>query len=101
VTAPAIPVVEPRPLRPSHRRVLQLFHRYGCMTSSEALEAAKADGWDISPSGLRSRIAEMCPPRGGGMLDTGRKRKIGSGKGQTVYDVDQTIEEPFITVGGQ
>jgi hypothetical protein len=70
------------------------------MAAGEALEAAKADNWEISPSGLRSRIAEMCPPRGAGMLDTGRKRKIGSGKGQTVYDVDQTVDEPFITAGG-
>lgn len=91
---------EVRPLRPSHRRVLQLFNRYGRMTDSEAYEAAKAEEWEISPSGLRSRRAELCPPRGAGIKDSGRKRKIGPGAGQTVWELDSTVEEPFVTVGG-
>jgi hypothetical protein len=70
------------------------------MTDSEALEAAKSEGWDISPSGLRSRRAELCPPRGAGIRDSGRKRKIGLSAGSTVWELDTTIEEPFVTVGG-
>lgn len=101
MTAPDVAVVEPRPLRPSHRRVLQLFNRYGPMSDQEALEAAKSEGWDISPSGLRSRRAELCPPRGAGIRDTGRKRKIGPSAGSTIWESDTTIEEPFVTVGGQ
>jgi hypothetical protein len=97
----AAPVVEQRPLRPSHRRVMQLFKRYGAMTHQEALEAAKVDEWDISPSGLRSRVAELCPPRGAGMLNTGHKRKIGPSAGQTIWDLDPSVDEPYITVGGK
>lgn len=93
--------VEPRPLRASHRRTLQLFNRYGAMTDAEALEAAKSEGWDISPSGLRSRRAELCPPRGAGIRDSGRKRKIGPSTGSTVWELDDSVEEPFITVGGE
>jgi hypothetical protein len=100
-TATESVAVEPRPLRPSHRRVLQLFARYGAMTDSEALEAAKVDNWDISPSGLRSRRAELCPPRGAGIKDSGRKRKIGPSAGSTVWELDPDVNEPFITVGGQ
>jgi hypothetical protein len=92
---------EPRSLRPSHRRVLQLFRTYGPQTDSEALECAKAEGWDISPSGLRSRRAELCPPRGAGIRDSGRKRKLGPSTGSTIWELDPAVDEPYVTVGGE
>lgn len=88
--------VEVRTLRASHRRVLQLFRTYGCMTHQEAYEAAKADGWQISPSGLRSRCAEVSPPRGAGLRDSGQRRKSQIGvKTATVWEIDPTVTEPF------
>lgn len=86
MTAPA---VSPPKIRPAHRRVYQLFNRYGSQTDAEALEAARADGWSISPSGLRTARAAMCPPRGAGLRDTGRKRN-----GSTVWGIDVSVDEP-------
>lgn len=62
------------PLRPSHRRVIQLFRTYGPQTDQEALQAAISEGWAISPSGLRSRRSEVTPPRGRGIRDSGKRR---------------------------
>lgn len=76
-------------IRPAHRRVYQLFTRYGSLTDQEALECAKADGWDISPSGLRTARAAIRPPRGAGLVDTGRKRN-----NSTVWGIDPTVDEP-------
>jgi hypothetical protein len=83
---------EPRPklLRASHRRVLQLFRTYGNMTDQEALGVANSEGWHIAPSSLRSRRAEVTPPRGRGIRDTGRKRNH-----STVWDIDPSVTEPF------
>lgn len=86
MTAPAI---ERPKLRPAHRRIYQLYNRYGALTHSEALECAQADGWDISPSGLRSRVSELCPPKGAGLMDSGRKRN-----NQTVWMIDPSVDEP-------
>lgn len=82
-------------LRASHRRVIQLFRSYGPMTDQEALEAAIADGWKVSPSGLRSRRAEVTPPRGRGIRDSGRKRKTQFSENATVWEIDDTVAEPF------
>jgi hypothetical protein len=77
-------------LRPSHRRVIQLFRRFGPMTDEEALEAAISDGWAISPSGLRSRRAEVTPPRGRGIRDSGHKRETAQAKKKAiVWEVDE------------
>ncbi len=81
-------------IRASHRRVMQLFRRYGPQTDSEAFEAAMADGWKISPSGLRSRRAELCPPRGAGIRDSGKKRKTPMGFDSFVWELDPTVEQP-------
>lgn len=82
----------PAKLRSSHRRVLQLFRRFGEMTDEEALQAAKDDGWVISPSGLRSRRAEVTPPRGRGIVDTGKRRKTAGGGNATVWAIDEKAE---------
>jgi hypothetical protein len=88
--------VEVRTLRASHRRVIQLFRTYGPMTDAEAYEAAKADGWQISPSGLRSRRAEVSPPRGAGIRNTGQRRKSALGTSSSVvWELDPTVTEPF------
>lgn len=89
------PTTEPRTLRASHRRVLQLFVRFGPMTDAEAYDAAVSDGWKISPSGLRSRRAELCPPRGKGIRDTGKKRHGTLGiKAATIWGIDAAVDEP-------
>lgn len=94
--AATAPTTEPRTLRASHRRVLQLFVRFGDMSDSEAYEAARADGWQISPSGLRSRRAELCPPRGAGIRDTGRRRKSPLGTSTSaVWGIDPNVTEPY------
>lgn len=75
-------------IRAAHRRVAQLFTTYGAMSDEEALEAAKADGWSVSPSGLRTRRGELCPPRGAGIRDSGRTRKLATGRDATVWERD-------------
>lgn len=87
VTAPA--TERPKTLRASHRRVLHLFRIYGPMTDQEALGVAISEGWAISPSGLRSRRAELTPERGRGIRSTGRKRNK-----QTVWELDPAVDEP-------
>lgn len=90
-TAPA-----PKLLRASHRRVLQLFRQYGPSTDQELYEAAKAEGWDISPSGLRSRRAELSPPRGAGVRDSQRKRKTQIGvRSAVIWELDDTVADPY------
>lgn len=76
-----------RGLRASHRKVLQLFRLYGPQTDAEAFESAKAEGWDVSPSGLRSRRSELTPPRGRGIRDSGKKRNH-----STVWELDPESE---------
>lgn len=76
-------------LRASHRRVIQLFRTYGPMTDEDALRAARADGWLVSPSGLRSRRAEVTPPRGRGIRDSGRREKLASGREAIVWEIDE------------
>ena len=82
-------------LRPAHRRCHQLFKQYGDMTDAEALEAARAEQWGISPSGLRSRRSELCPPRGAGIKDTGRRRNKA-----TVWGVDPEVTEIQVGLEG-
>lgn len=89
--APAIPV---RRIRPSHRRVIQIFRTFGPQTDEQALQAAISDGWTISPSGLRSRRAEVTPPRGRGIRNSGKKARTASGKIATVWEVDPSVDEP-------
>lgn len=83
-------------MRPSHLYVLQLFRTYGPMTDGQAYEvhqslASEPDRLipNLSPSGLRSRRAELCPPRGEGLKDSGRKLKSDNGHSQTVWEVDE------------
>lgn len=83
-----------RGVRASHRRVIQLFRTYGPQTDQEAYQAAIAEGWRVSPSGLRSRRAEVTPPRGRGIRDSGRKRKTDMGFDAIVWELDPTVEEP-------
>lgn len=98
MTAPA--TERPKILRASHRRVLQLFRTYGSQTDSELYEAAKAEGWQISPSGLRSRRSEISPPRGLGLRDSGQRRvtqfavtgKLARRK--IIWEIDPTVSEP-------
>lgn len=92
MTGPAI--LQTPSVRPAHRRAYQLFHRYGALTHSEALECAKAEGWDISPSGLRSRVSELCPPKGAGLIDSGKKGTSGKGRGETIWMLDPSVDEP-------
>lgn len=77
-----------RKIRASHRRLLQLFRSYGRMTDEEAYEAAVADGWKISRSGLRTRRGELTPPRGRGMRDSGERIKTESGRLAVVWEID-------------
>lgn len=88
MTAPA--TERPKILRASHRRVLQLFRTYGPMNDQEALGVANSEGWAISPSGLRSRRAEVTPPRGRGIRDAGRKRNHA-----IVWEIDPDVDEPW------
>lgn len=81
-------------IRASHRRVIQLFRRFGPMTDQEALGAAISDGWRVSPSGLRSRRAEVTPPRGRGIRDSGLKRKTEMGFDSIVWELDPEVESP-------
>lgn len=83
-----------RGIRASHRRVIQLFRRFGPMTDQEALGAAISDGWRVSPSGLRSRRAEVTPPRGRGIRDSGLKRKTDMGFDSIVWELDPTVDNP-------
>jgi hypothetical protein len=87
VTAPTTPLNIH--VRPSHRRVVQLFRTYGPMTDQEALEVAISEGWAISPSGLRSRRAEVTPDRGRGIRDSGTKRN-----NSTVWELDPEADGP-------
>lgn len=96
----ATTLTPPKPLRPSHRRVLQLFRTFGPQTHEEALQAANSDGWDVSPSGLRTLVSELVPPRGRGIRDSGKVRKMWSaGKRRwstaTVWELDESATEPF------
>lgn len=99
MTAPA--AERPKILRPSHRRVLQLFRVLGAMTDQEAYDAAIADGWQISPSGFRSRRSEVSPPRGAGLKDSGQRRKTHfaitgrAARLAIVWELDQSVTEPF------
>lgn len=93
-------VPEVRPLRPSHRRVLQLFRTFGPQTHEEALQAAISDGWPISPSGLRTLISELVPPRGRGIRDSGKKRQTWIAAKRrytsaTIWELDASVDEPF------
>jgi len=90
----AVATPERLKLRASHRRVIQLFRTYGAMTDQEALETAIADGWKVSPSGLRSRRAEVTPPRGRGIRDSGKKRQTELGFNATVWEIDPDVETP-------
>lgn len=81
-------------MRAVHRRCLQLFKNYGAMTDQEAVGAAIDSGWAITPSGLRSRRAELTPDVGRGIRDSGRKRKTTSGRLATVWEVDPECPEP-------
>lgn len=99
MTAPA--AERPKILRPSHRRVLQLFRVLGAMTDQEAYDAAIADGWQISPSGFRSRRSEVSPPRGAGLRDSGRRRDNlfrvtgKAARRAIVWELDNTVDEPY------
>lgn len=89
-------VAPPKLLRASHRRLLQLFRTYGAMSDQEALETANADGWAISPSGLRSRRAELTPPRGRGIKDSGLRKKTQIGiKPSVIWTLDSEVSEPW------
>ena len=83
-------------LRASHLRVLQLFRRYGPMTDEQLYKIARSndENWLISPSGLRSRRAELTPPRGSGIRDSGREIAIESGRGAIVWVLDEGVETP-------
>ncbi len=81
-------------LRASHIFVLQLFRGYGPMTDEQAWTAyrkIRAQGESVaprmSPSGLRSRRAELCPPRGVGIRDSGRRVQTGSGRLAVVWEI--------------
>lgn len=82
-------------LRASHRRVLQLFRTFGPMSHQEAYEVAIAEGWVIAPSALRSRINEVCPPKGAGIRDSGQRRKSQFGGSAIIWELDPTVSEPF------
>lgn len=58
----AVAATAPDKLRASHRRVLQLFRRYGNMDDKSLFSVAKAEGWEVSDSGLRSRRSELSKP---------------------------------------
>lgn len=94
-------IAPPKLLRASHRKVLQLFRLYGSQTDQELYEAAKAEGWDISPSGLRSRRSELSPPRGGGLKDSGQRARTVFGKEgrfsrrAIVWMLDPEVSEPY------
>lgn len=83
-------VAPPKLLRASHRRVLQLFRTFGEMTDQEALGVAISEGWNIAPCSLRSRMAEITPPRGRGIRDAGKKRNY-----STVWEIDPDVAEPY------
>lgn len=95
------PVAPPKLLRASHRKVLQLFRLYGAQSDQELYEAAKAEGWDISPSGLRSRRSELSPPRGAGLKDSGKRRKTLVGntgrfsRRAIIWEIDASVDEPY------
>lgn len=78
-------------LRASHRRVLQLFRLYGSQTDEQLMDSAKAEGWKISPSGLRTRRSELTSPRGIGIIDTGRRVKTESGRDAIVWGLADGI----------
>lgn len=81
-------------IRASHRRVMQLFRTYGPMTDEQAYEAAVSDGWKISRSGLRTRRSELCFPRGGGIMDSGRTFKTESGRQAVIWELDPSYPTP-------
>jgi hypothetical protein len=95
------PTQSAKPLRASHRRVMQLFRTFGPSTDAELYEAAKAEGWQISPSGLRSRRSEISPPRGAGLRDSGQRRVTHfaiSGRLSRkviIWEIDPTVTEPY------
>lgn len=76
-------------VRPAHRRVFQLFKTFGAQTDQEALQAAISEGWDVSPSGLRSRRAEITPPRGRGIRASGERRN-----NSTLWEIDPEVKVP-------
>jgi len=83
-------------IRASHRFVLHLFKSFGAMTDEQAWEAyvsLRANGESslvprMSPSGLRSRRAEVTMPRGVGLRDSGRRAHTSSGRNAVVWEID-------------
>jgi len=84
-------------LRASHRFVLQLFRTYGPMTDEQAWgtylnlfidsSAARELVPRMSPSGLRSRRAEVTEPRGVGIRDSGRRCRTAGGRNAVVWEL--------------
>lgn len=60
-----------RDLRASQREVLELFRRYGAMDDRALVQCARHAGVKQSPSGLRTRRAELV--RKGYLCDSGRR----------------------------
>lgn len=73
----------------THERILELFERFGDATDEDLLiyweQCASLFDWPtISPSGLRSRRAELVAL--GLVVDTGRKDKTSTGRACIVWD---------------
>lgn len=74
----------------THERILELFEMYGDATDEDLFIywgqlASLRDDWPtISPSGLRSRRAELVAL--GLVVDTGRKDKTSTGRACIVWD---------------
>lgn len=74
----------------THRRILDLLaafgpdHDEGLLSTWSLMQGAEPDAWPhISPSGLRSRRAELV--RGGLVQDTGERHKTKSGRATIVW----------------
>jgi hypothetical protein len=83
-------------IRESHAFVKMLFRKHGPMTDEQAWKIYSRDYLHhvsgapvMSPSGLRSRRAELTPPRGKGIRDTGLKSKTTSNRNAVVWDIDE------------
>lgn len=69
-------------------RVIELLKRYGSMTD-EALNArAKEEGDILHNTGLAPARCMLCPPRGVGVVDSGKRRVNESGREAVVWMLD-------------
>lgn len=70
-------------VRQSQERILALLRRTGPVTDSELIDAATYEPWLMSPSGIRSRRAELVDA--GLVEDSGQRVRLPSGRLSIVW----------------